>query len=324
MNKENDISSVVEKKSPSVAAFIIIALIGLAAGALSYSLGVLMMLLYSVVTVFLASAKAPIILQALMIPAAFVPMYFSDAEFTYVMLTVWLCSVVGGVVIALGGDFHRSVMSFSFVGILSAVAGGTAYLEMRGITVQDVSVWMQGMLHDFLAQAIESAGDAIPLETARLLVSQYEVIAKSAVAYIPAVIGSMIVLFGIIAVWLCGFLHNITRCETYKMKLRVARVDRIFAVIWLASLLLGIVNAGVVGICASNIMLILMLPCAAAGLTEYRIMLFKRRLTGRRGLPFAVITLIIVFVFVSPVVGMMVLSLTGAFGAFTRKTVRRD
>ena len=40
--------------------------------------------------------------------------------------------VVGGVVIALGGDYHRGVMSFSFVGFLSALASALRMVQRTG------------------------------------------------------------------------------------------------------------------------------------------------------------------------------------------------
>jgi len=320
-NKENDIPSAAEKQGPSVGAFVIIALIGAASGALSYSLGVLMMLLYSVVTVFLASAKAPMLLQALLVPAGLVPLYFRDAELTYVMLTVWLCSVVGGVVIALGGRFHVSVMAYSFTGFLSAIFGGIVYMQRNGLTVEFICGWVENTVREFMEQMLAAAGDTVPYETARLFAQQYDAIAKSAAAYIPGVVGGMIVLFATAAVILSGILHNITGCKTYRFSRRIPKVDKIYAVLWLASLLVGVIDGGIAGVCASNIMMALMIPCSVAGLTEYKVMLIKRKLMKKRGLPFAIITLIVVFIFVSPVVGVMVLSLTGAFGAFVKESV---
>ena len=159
----------------------------------------------------------------------------------------------------------------------------------------------------------------LPAQTIALAEERYAAFGEIAVLYLPAAAGFAAVVCGIVSLLFAGMLHSLTGTSSYPAVRRQAVVDPVFATVWLVSLLLGAVDGGAVGICASNIMMIFMLPCAAAGITAYKVQIRERRERGRRGLPFSLIFLIFVSVFASPVTGVMILSVNGALFAYSKK-----
>lgn len=305
-------------------AYIIISLAAALAACLLPEFGFVSMAVLAACIIFNTSAKAPTLV--LLIPIfGIIGVYFRGGVFALCVCAVLFCAAtVAGRVLLGGGDFHRGLMSFTFVCFAAAAVGAAVYFGIKGITAEDIADYMKNAVHGIMAKLTESMGQRLSLDTAKLLTEQYEAIAYTAVVYTPSVIGCSIALLGVIALRLAGFLHDLTGCVTYPKEKRIAAVDRIFAVIYSLSLIIGSFDTGIVGACASNIMMILMIPAAAAGVSAYRIMLQNRRMAGRRGIPFSLVMLIVSFVVFSPVVGLMILSFTGIFAAFIKNSAFRN
>lgn len=307
-----------KKKTPSVFMGILFSLGAALSASVLPELGIVAMVLLSACIIFITSAGFSPYVIAVSVFGLGVAYGRDGLSMLGIAGAIWLASLAAGYVIRRGGTFHRSLMTFLLAGGAAAAVGGVLFFRVYGITVADVAESVKSYVHDFIAAALESATDTLSLENAALLKEQYEAIAADAVMYIPAVIGMSVAAVGAVGLRLAGFLHTLTGCGTYPLVRRIAAADRVFAVIWLAALLLGATDSGIVGACASNIMLILMVPAAAAGVSSYRFLTARHRLMGKRGVPFSLIMLVFSFVFLSPVVGIMILALTGCFSAFGR------
>ncbi len=324
MNTDHGIPQNPEKKDISVVVFRIISAVSAVFALILPDLGFIAMIAMSACVIFLSSARAPFILSLIPI-LGLVGVYFrGDVSFLFIGAALYVSSFISGRILLSGGNFHRGLMTFTLVFGATVAAGGTVYCMINGITPADISDYMKTVVHEMMSEAVNSMGQTLPLETAKLLTEQYETVAYTAVIYIPAVAGCGIGLVGILSLRLAGFIHDLTGCDTYPKERRTAVVDRIFAVIYLAALVLGALDVSIVGVCASNVMITLMVPASAAGVAAYRSMIGHRRRIGKRGIPFSLIMLIVSFVFFSPVVGLMILAFTGVFAAFAKKSGFRD
>lgn len=307
------------KRSPSLIAMTACAVAGAVAALLIPELGLAAVILMITFITYTVSVRAP--LPILLIPAV-------GAVLCYIRGGAWLFavtaaiavgSVIAGAVIGKGGDFQAALMSFTLTELALAAVLAASYMKLRGLTVQAVYNRFEVYVRDAVAGAIASLGDRLTLEEAQLMTEQYEAVIESTLVYIPAVVSWGIELCAVIALRLTGVLHNVTGSVLYPKHRRSAAVSRAFAVIYLISMLMGAVSSGIVGCSAGNVMLVLMLPAAAAGVSVYREMLRTHRRSGRRGLPIPLILLAAIFIFMSPVFGTVALSLTGALASFKRK-----
>lgn len=310
-------------KKINITVFIIISLVSALAALALPELGFISMTVLAACVIFNTSAKAPA-------PVLFIPILGmigvflrGDVISLCIGAAIFIGSTVSGFVLLHGGDFHRGLMSFILVCFAAAAVGAAVYFSIKGITAEDIAEYMKDKVHDTLAAVTESMGQKLSLDTANLLSEQYEAIAYTAVMYAPAVIGGSVALLGVIAIRITGFIHDLTGSFAYPKEKRSAAVDRIFAVIYFTALILGSFDTGIVGACAANVMMILMIPASAAGVSAYRIMLYRRKMAGRRGIPLSLMMLIISFVIFSPIVGLMILSFTGVFAAFMKNGVSR-
>ncbi len=318
----SNIGETAAAKKPPVLVTVVAAIAAALSALIIPEFGALAMAVLAVCVLFCVSAKAHVIVQ--LIPVlGLVGAYLRDGALMLgVAGALWLAALIAGAVLARGGDFHRALMTFTLILSAAAVIAATLYTRMNGISAEDISEAAKVLFHDTMADAVESLGQSLPLDTANLLIEQYEAVAYTAVMYAPAAVGCMAALLGVIAIRFAGLLHGLSGCTVYPAERRGARVDRIFAVIYLISLFLGSFDTGIVGACAANVMLILMIPASAAGVTAYRLMLRRRRESGVRGVPFSLLMLILSFVLFSPVVGLMILAFTGVFSAFAKSSAR--
>lgn len=314
----------VRPEPPSVVHLIVTALIAAASAFLMPELGFISMILHSACVIFIVSGGAAVPIQ--LVPVLGVMSLFFRGGYFYIAAAaaIWAASLTAGVMLRLGRSFQQALMPYILVLLSASAVGGAVFMRIRGITVSDVSEALGNIIHEMMAYAIESAGDSLPLETVYRLMEQEEAMASVAVLFIPAVFGMAVSLAGIFALRLNGLFHTLSGSELYPAVKRIATVDRAFAAVWLLSALLGVLDpVGVVGACASNIMMILLFPAVAAGLFELRVMIVARRLSGRRGLPFFVILLILSFIMMQPIVGFVILALMGTISAFTGKRGRK-
>lgn len=315
----SNIGGTAAAKKPPVLVTVVAALVAALSALIIPEFGLIAMVVLAVCTVFSASTKAHAIVQLIPVLGIGAAYFRGGAVLAVIAGALWLAALIAGTVLARGGDFHRALMTFILILSAAAAVGAAVYTRMMGISAEDIADAAKTLFHDTMADAVASLGQSLPLDTANLLIEQYEAVAYTAVMYAPAAVGCTAALLGIIAIRIAGFLHDLSGCGFYLKERRGARVDRIFAVIYLVSLFLGSFGTGVIGACAANVMLILMIPASAAGVTAYRLMLRRRREAGVRGVPFSLLMLILSFVIFSPVVGLMILAFTGIFAAFAKK-----
>lgn len=308
------------KRVPSLTALTVCSVAGAAAAILIPELGLAAVTLMIAFITYTVSARAP--LPILLIPAAGVALCFvrGGAWFFAVAAAIAVGAVIAGATIGRGGDFMTALMSFTLVELALAAVLAASYMRLRGLTLQGIYNSLTVYVHDAVAGAISTLGDRLTLEEAELMTEQYEAVISSTLVYVPAVISWGIELCAIIALRLTGALHTVTGSVLYPKYRRSAAVSRVFAVIYLVSMLAGAVSSGIVGCSAGNIMLVLMLPAAAAGVSVYHEMLRAHRMRGRRGLPLPLILLAAIFVFMSPVFGTVALALTGVLASFRRRS----
>ncbi len=312
-----------KKSGPGAVCAVIISLIGAVLALIVPYLGLIAAVALAGCTAFLASSKAPL-------PVAFIPVlgivgvfFISDILTLLIVAGVFLAAVISGVSIRYGGDFHRGLMTFILVSCAAAVVCAFSYMSYAKITPEMISDAVEIYVRDYMTYAIESMGDSLSLEAAETLAGQYEAIAAASVMYIPAVIGGLFGIIGLVSLRLAGFIHTLTYSDSYPIEKRIAVPDRVFAVIYIVSVIIGMGDMGVVGASLLNIMIIMTVPACAAGVSAYRILLLRRRLSGRRGLPLSLVMLIFSFVFFTPAVGLMILSLTGVFSAFGKRRKKK-
>lgn len=330
MNSENNISpetvqkaetGLVEKK-PGLAVIFIFALLAAVSAALMPEFGYISAIALTATLVFLVSAKTPI--PVFIIP--FIGIVASAMRGGFVMLGITsvfaVAAIIAGWVIQKGGDFHRALMMFTLVTLAAAVVAVAVYTKIYDISVTDISEVYSAYLNDILSVAVTSAGSKLTLENAELITEQYEAVMQTALLYSPAMLGWIIEICGIVALRLAGLFHDRTGSTLYPKHRRPAVLSRTFAVIYLVSLFVGAVSSDVVGCSAGNIMMILMIPASAAGVSSYREMIGQRKNSGKAGIPPSLMMLIAVFLFMSPAVGIIVLALTGSLSAFKGKISR--
>ncbi|MBQ7827368.1 MAG: hypothetical protein IJ386_03800 [Clostridia bacterium] len=309
----------VRPEPPSLIHLLLYSMISVVAAFFVPELGLLSVILFSACTVFVISSGAALPVQLIPVLGVLSLILRGGYFWMAVMAAVWMASLVAGHRLRLGKTFQQALLPYMLMLISAAAVAAALYTRKYGITADDISDAMKTLVHDMMASAIESAGDTIPLERAYLLMEQHEAVAAVAATFIPAAVGMAISLIGIIALRLAGLFHTVSGSEMYPEKNRLATVDITFTVVWILSMLIGVIDpAGVAGACASNIMMVLLFPAAAAGITECRFMIVRRRLEGRRGLPFAMFFVIISFI-ITPGAGLIVLGFMGTvFSALRR------
>lgn len=326
-----------ERRKPSTAAMVFFAivtaaiypLIPLVSGVIPelavYSSYLLVagVLLFSAGCVFVASGDAP--LPVFLIPFAGVGASFITGGVSTACagLLIAVVSYIAGRILLRGGDFHRALTvstAIVYTVAVVAIAVVTFAIDLSAKEFYDMFLeYFKAAMNTAVSMAATGVNGSIPLDTVKLLTTQYDLFVRAVILCLPAVLACMIELAAVIVLRINGILHTAAGSTLYPMRKRYAKVDRIFAVLYLVSVALAFLDTGVIGICAMNVFLILMIPAICAGVTEYRRLIRERRMNGMRGLPFQVILLIIVSFALSPAAGVLVLSLTGALAPLKKK-----
>ena len=316
----------VRPEPPSLIHLLLYSLISVAVAFAVPELGLLSVILFSACTVFVISSGAALPVQLIPVLGVLSLILRGDYFWVAVMAAVLAASLLAGHRLRLGKTFQQALLPYMLLLIAASAVAAVIYTRKNGITAADISEGMKTLVHDMMAAAIESAGDSIPLDKAYYLMEQHEAMAALAATFLPAAVGMAISLIGILSIRLAGLIHTVSGSEAYPLEKRFAIADPAFSAVWLLSMLVGVLDpAGVAGACASNVMMVLLFPAAAAGITECRFMIVRRRLEGRRGLPFAVLLLIISFITATPGVGIIILGLMGTvFPLFRRITARKN
>lgn len=314
---EGHIPEVTPEKAPPVMASVLIAV--LCAVLAPFSSTLILAPLFGAGVTFLFSAKVNVAVRSIPVMGVALSYLFGGIWACAIAAVLWLCAAVCGTIIRLGGDFHRALMGQTFSLLLIAVAGAAAIMYLYAITVKDIAAFVEGIFAESMSQVLQMYGQALPAETLDAMATDYAEFARLAVLYLPATAGMAAVVYGIISLLICGWFHNVTGTGSYTRRDPV--VDPVFAVIWIVSLFIGAFDGGIAGVVCSNIMMIFLLPCSAAGITSYKAEFRLRRKLGLRGIPFSLILLIAVSVLFSPLSGIMILAINGAFFAFRKKHV---
>ena len=320
MNTDNNISREAEgiavKKRPSVAVTVVFALVSAVMALLISQLGLLPLTVFAAIVTYVTSAASPVIVTLIPLIGIGVTYVTDGIAVVGVALAVFAASYAAGMVIRRGGDFHRAFMAFLFTGITITVAAVAAYTRYYDISAKEIADLYYDYMKDAMETAVASASAKLPMDTAVLLSTQYEEVLRATLLGVPAITSWIIEFFGLIVIRLAGYLHTVTGCTTYPMYRRPATVSRTFAVVYFVSVFLMLTSDGLFGACATNVMLVLMVPAMAAGISSYRRAIVERRMRGMRGFPGSVVLLIFVTLAMSLLAGFIFLSLTGAFSAF--------
>lgn len=302
-------------RHPDTAFALVIAAVSAMAIPLTPEFGVLSLFIMAGGVMFTVSSRTnPFIL---LIPAAAVPFLFYRAPgFDAVTaMYVFIAAAVSGAVLRHGGRFHTALMAFIATAAVLAAASAVTVFEFGGADLADLAPAVRKRLLDFVQSVVYASPNALTEEQAATLIDMYKNLADYIVMYIPAMLGVAAGLLGALSLRLCGFIHTVAADEAYPMSRRQAVVSRTFAVLYLiATLLFAAGGDGVVGLAAGNIVLFLSVPATAAGITAFRRDLAPGATLSRFRTFFIVLS--VIFVFVSPGLIVILLSLLGVFAAF--------
>lgn len=310
----------VKNQRPPFAVGFVLAVISAAAAALTAQAGFFSIIALSAFVIYLSSAGFGVAFFAF--PAAGLVLgYFYGGPLSFAAATVAAAaSLCAGFVLRRGGDFHRALMTFTLLAGAAVAIGGAIYTKIYNISASDIYDAYTGYIEKAVNSAVSSSGVNLTLDNARILTDQYEAVMQSALLYLPAVCMWVIEICGLVALRINGLLHDLTGSTLYPVDRRRARVSRVFAVLFIVSLVMGSAMSGLAGSCAGNIMLSLLIPAAAAGFSSIvRNAGNRSRLSGRRGIHPVIILLIILSFIMYPAMAMIVLALIGAVSSF-RKT----
>lgn len=240
----------------------------------------------------------------------------AKADFT-VTATVLVAAAVSGAVLRSGGSFHPALMAFIAAGTLeAALLFAELYLE-SGITLSDVGDIFAYELAEVVRSAVSSAQSAISEDQAYEILAMYESSADYIALCLPAIFGLCVSAVGAISLRVCGILHTVSRSGEYSMPRRRASVSTVFAVLYIAAMLIFAVDeTGVAGVAAGSIVAFMIIPAFVAGLSS------MRRGISRGGRFFRIRTSLIIAAVIltvaSPALIVILLSFIGVTAAFGR------
>lgn len=303
--------------TPSKNFLLIMALIAAASAVLMPELGLISLIALSAAVAFITSSKANFLYM--LIPV----LGIGGAYFRGGLYAVAICSVIAlaglfsGLALRRHG-FFRALLTYTLVVYGLAVAAVAVYTRIYDISATALLDYYRAYFAEIFEASAATYSETVPQENVAQLTEMYELTLDMLVAYASIIPAWIIELCGVAALRLVGLFHNMSGSRMYPLYKRFSYADRVFAVLFSASLLLGFIAGGVVGICAENVVLILMIPAVCAGVSSIRLTMAERRIRGMRGLPISLV-IVLVSVFISPVTGLLVLGFTGALDAFKKK-----
>jgi len=296
-------------------------LFALAAVAMSVlpELGVIGIVILVASVAYISSARAPLPVMLVPFAGAVLAYFRGGALFAGAVIALVIASAISGYILSRGG-FHRALMAFIFIMLTVSVTAVAVYTKLADVSAAELLETYKSFIHDVIANAVSTAGDKLTLEDAQFMIQQYEEILGTMFIYAPAVLAAGIGIVGVIALRLNGFLHDTTGSIMYPRARRFAIVSKPFAVIYFAAMVISVLDAGIVGLTGVNVMLSLLVPGAAAGVTSMRAAIRERRASGKRGFPFTLLLVILVTLGISVVTGIMVLATLGCIDSLKKKS----
>ena len=300
---------------PGTAFLFVITLVSLAAAMLVPELGVFGVIAAAGGVMYVASSRANVFLIVLASSGMILCSLRGDGIAYVGASAIVGCALVAGIALGLGKSFHVALMAFVASAAFMAIGGAAFVFGPGGVNLSDVPPLVEHKLLVFVQTVISASPNALTEDQATALINMYKNLSGYIVLYIPAMVGVAAGVFGVITLRLCGLIHTISGDGLYPMCRRRAVVSRTFAIFYLIATFLFVAGGdGIVGIAAGNIVIFLLVPAAAAGVTAFRRDLAPgARLSRFRAL---FILLSVIFVFVSPGLIVILLSLLGVFAAF--------
>lgn len=316
-NRSPDLS----KKKPgkaSPAALILVAVVCAITAVFMPKIGFIAPIVLVAAAMFITSAGANFLI--LLIPfAGIAGAYFESGLYLVGLGGVMLVGAyLAGFTLKRHG-FHRALMTFTLVVYGAAVIAVAVYTKIYSITAAELSAAYKSYVGTLIENALAASAGALPAENVELIRQQYDTILELMVLYSPAFLAWIVEICGIVALLINGVCHDFTGSFAYPGYLRIAILDRVYSVIFILAFIVGSVGGGVVGMCAENVMLVLILPAACAGITYIKLNIAERRLRGRRGFPPALLIVLVVSLAMSPVMGVAALAVMGIFEAFKKR-----
>lgn len=282
-------------------------------------IGLIAPIVLTATAMYITSAKANFLI--LMIPFAGVAgAYFEGGVYLAGLSAVMIIGAYFAGFTLRRHGFHRALITYTLVVYGAAVVAVAVYTKVYGITTAELSDAYKGYLSSIIDNALSTSATALPAEYAELFREQYDTIIEIMVLYSPAFLAWLVEGCAIVAIILTGVCHDFTGSGAYPRYMRPARLDRIYSVLFIVSFLVGAVGTGVVSACAENVMLVLLVPSACAGVTYIRRNIAERRLMKKRGFPPALLTVLVVSLALSPVMGVLALAIMGAIDSFKKRT----
>ena len=280
--------------------------------------GMISFVVISAAVIFCASAKANLLFFLIPLAGVGAAYFRSGIYFAALCGVLVVASFISGQTLRRHG-FFRALIMYTLVVYGAAVAGVAVYMKLHGITPADLSQSLRIYIDGILQMSINSYSNSIPAESLESIMLMYDDALDALVMYSPVILAWVIELCGIACIRIVGVCHNFTGSIHYPLYKRFAYGDKVFAYLFIASALVGTFGSGVVGACAENTMMVLLVPGVCAGIAVNRRAVTERRSKGVRGLPIS-LWIIIGCVVMSPIIGLMVLGITGAVDAIKRKT----
>jgi len=312
---------------PSQSRYLMWSLITAAAVAFLPYLGVVSYPLMCAALLFLVSAKAP--LWAFFPPAAgVIGLFFvlggnADPVTLAVMYTVvaaLLSSLAaGGVLCRKDGDFHRALTVFTAVASVTALTLVALTFRKYGVTPEALTDKCTELLLSAVERMAASEYNTLPAEELAALRENAPNMIRESLYYFPAVVAIMIEVCGVISLRVNGLIHDSVPTAYYHPARRPAKVDRMYAVLFFASIVATLAGGStVVGITAGNVMLILLVPAVAAGVSAYRLRRMRRRAEGKPSGIFPVLIFVGLVLYL-PVLALYIPAVYGCIAGFKQK-----
>ncbi len=319
--KQNNSPDISEVKRfvgrPSWGFVLMFAFIAAVSAVLVPELGLLSPVLISASVIFTISAGANFIIALIPLVGAGAA-YFRGGLYVAAVCAVFvIASVISGYTLKKHG-FFRALVMYTLVVYGAAVVAIALYTKICDISAAALTDGYRAYFGQILEASISTYSKTIPAENVAALTEMYDLALEVMVLYAPVLLAWLIEICGVISIRLVGFFHNFAGSTMYPLYKRFAFGDRVFGFVFLAALILGFMDNGIVGICAVNVMLVLLVPAVCSGVSVNRRMLAERRERGMRGIPPSLL-IVLISIFMSPIIGLAVLGFTGAVDALKKK-----